>query len=86
MPKIRIPYNLRLNEYFALVEELLPGASPVGAYCMGLAVRLLVSHSKRIWLTRELLLQLRNCGTVKDGIDVMTDWCLVQGRRAGGAS
>ena len=84
---VRIGYELRLNEYFGWVNELLPGASPVGAYCMGLAARLLDSPNKRIWPKRDLLLlQLRDCNTMRIGRDVIEDWLIVTRRTKGGAS
>jgi hypothetical protein len=83
MPKVRIAFELRLNEYFALVSELLPGAEPMGAYCMGLSVTLVASPNKWIWPTREVLLQLRACETVKAGVETIERWVLLGVRRTG---
>lgn len=83
MPKVRIAYELRLKEYFERVNELLPGAGPTGAYCMGWSVRLVESYNKWMWPTRDLLLQLRDCRTIKDGINALEDWELLAVRKTG---
>lgn len=67
-------FQQRLEAHLLLVNELLPGARPMGAYCMGFAIGALRNPEQRYWPTRWLLVRLRECGTAKEGLYIMEDW------------
>ena len=67
---------VRLEAYLDIVNELLPNATPIGAYCMALSGPCVASANPRVWPTRELLLALSSCGTIKDGMQVMEEWVI----------
>lgn len=76
-------FQVRLKEHLLLVNELLPGAEPIGAYCMGFAIGALRNPQQRHWPTRWLLVRLRECSTARQGLDVMQAWYVAPGRPCG---
>ena len=64
-------------KHLALVNELLPGSSPVGAYCLGMASYEIARRGLRT--NRRLLQKMRAMDTVEHGTMALDSWLISQG-------
>jgi len=65
--------NLNLTEpEFGMVNELVPGALPIGAYCMGIAT--IEAARAGFPLTWFLLKTARECTSIEEGVLFARQW------------